>query len=85
VSPAPGLPPSGRLPRGPAARDRFRAAGTPSYWVVDPDEPSLTVWERAPGGTYVEVAPVTDGETARLSSPYGVRVTPSALVDDRRT
>jgi Uma2 family endonuclease len=66
-------------------RDRFRAAGTPSYWVVDPDEPSLTAWELAADGAYVEVTRVTGGETARLTRPFDVRVTPSALVDDRES
>jgi Uma2 family endonuclease len=61
-------------------RDRFRAAGTPSYWVVDADEPSLTAWELAADGAYAEVARVTRGETAPLTRPYDVRVSPSALV-----
>ena len=64
-------------------RDRFRAAGTPSYWVVDPGEPSLTAWELAPDGGYEEVARVTGGDGARLSRPYAVDVVPSDLVDDR--
>ena len=26
-------------------RVRYQTAGCPSYWVIDPDEPSITVWE----------------------------------------
>ncbi len=25
--------------------DRLRRAGCPHYWVVDPDEPSVTAWD----------------------------------------
>jgi len=77
------LSPSSRLIDLTVKRDRFRAAGTPSYWVVDPDEPSLTAWELAADGAYAEVARVTGGETARLTRPYDVLVIPSALVGDR--
>lgn len=30
---------------------RYEAAGCPSYWVVDPDGPSLTAWQLVEGGT----------------------------------
>ena len=37
-------------------RARYEAAGCPSYWVLDPDHPSLTAWNLQDG--YVEVAHV---------------------------
>jgi Uma2 family endonuclease len=61
-------------------RARYEAAGTPSYWVVDPDEPSLTAWNLVDGG-YVEVAHVSGDEQYEARLPFPVRVTPSALVD----
>jgi Uma2 family endonuclease len=59
-------------------RARYEAAGTPSYWVVDPDEPSLTAWELR-DGAYVEVATVRGDEAFEASLPFPVSVTPAAL------
>jgi Uma2 family endonuclease len=57
---------------------RFEAAGCPSYWVVDPDTPSLIAWELQ-DGAYAQVAKVTGTEPARLTSPYDVTVVPADL------
>jgi Uma2 family endonuclease len=62
-------------------RARFEQEGTPSYWVIDPDEPSLTAWELH-DGAYVEVARVAGNETFRATLPYAVDVTPRLLVAD---
>lgn len=61
----------------------YEAAGTPSYWVVDPDVPSLTAWELR-DGRYVEVAEVTGDETFHAEIPYPVDITPSTLVRRER-
>jgi Uma2 family endonuclease len=60
-------------------RDRLQAAGVPSYWLIDPDGPSLTALELV-DGTYREVAVVTGDEawTARL--PFVVTLTPATLL-----
>jgi Uma2 family endonuclease len=42
-------------------RARYEAAGCPSYWVVDPLEPSIVCWELR-DGRYEEVA--SDGHSA---------------------
>jgi Uma2 family endonuclease len=60
-------------------RSRFEAAGCPSYWVVDPDEPSVTVWQLQ-GDAYVEVAHVVDEEPVDLRAPYPVTFVPAELV-----
>ena len=57
---------------------RFEAAGCPSYWVVDPDTPSLIAWEMQ-DGAYAQVAKVTGTEPTRLTSPYDVTVVPADL------
>ena len=62
---------------------RYEAARCPSYWVVDPDERSLTVWQLE-GGKYVEHARVTGDETCTLSRPFELTITPSRLINDRR-
>jgi len=61
-------------------RARFEAAGCPSYWVVDPDEPSVTVWQLQ-GGEYVEVAHVVGTEQVDLDAPYPLTICPADLVD----
>lgn len=56
----------------------FEAAGVPTYWLVDPDEPSLTVLRRRDGG-YVEEARVAGDEAYNTTDPFPVSVVPNAL------
>ena len=60
-------------------RGLYEQAGVSSYWVIDPDEPSLRAWDLVNGG-YVEVAQATGDVTARLALPFPVAVTPSSLL-----
>ncbi len=60
-------------------RGLYEQAGVSSYWVVDPDEPSLRAWDLVDGG-YVEVANSTGDVTAQLALPFQVAVTPSSLL-----
>jgi Uma2 family endonuclease len=50
----------------------------PTYWLVDPDEPSLTVL-RLRDGVYVEEATVRGDEPYECEDPFCVTVVPSAL------
>jgi len=59
-------------------RSRYEAAGTASYWVVDPDDLTLTAWDLAEG-RYVEVAHVAGDEEWTASSPFPVTVVPARL------
>lgn len=61
-------------------RDRYRAAGVPSYWVVDPERPRLRAWQLV-GAEYELVADVSGGALFRAWRPYPVDVVP---VDLRR-
>lgn len=61
-------------------RDVYQDAGTPSYWVVDPIDLTLTAWDLV-DGTYVEVGNVTGEEELRASSPFSVTVVPALLRD----
>jgi Uma2 family endonuclease len=61
-------------------RSRYEAAGCPSYWVIDPDEPSLTVWQLR-GGEYVEVAHVVGDQEFEAVTPYPVTIIPARLVE----
>ena len=58
---------------------RFEAAGCASYWVVDPDDPSLVAWDLR-DGKYVEVGKVSGGEEFRAVLPFEVGVVPDTLV-----
>jgi Uma2 family endonuclease len=59
-------------------RSRYEVAGCPSYWVIDPDTPSLTAWELQ-NGQYVEVAYVVGNDAYHAASPYPVSVFPARL------
>ncbi|GAA1638182.1 Uma2 family endonuclease [Georgenia ruanii] len=73
------LSPSTRLIDLHLKRARYEAAGTPSYWVVDPDEPSLTAWELRDGG-YFGVAHAIGHEVLETDAPVAVRFTPADLL-----
>jgi Uma2 family endonuclease len=63
---------------------RLEAAGSPAYWVIDPDEPSLTAWQLV-DGRYEQKATVTGDEPYEATMPFAVTITPSDLVRaDRR-
>jgi Uma2 family endonuclease len=59
-------------------RARLEAAGCPSYWLLDPHEPSLLALELV-GAAYVEVAHVVGEETWRATRPFEVVLQPGAL------
>jgi Uma2 family endonuclease len=58
---------------------RFEAAGCRSYWVIDPDDPSLVAWDLQ-DGRYVEVGKVSGDEEFRAELPFPVGVIPADLV-----
>lgn len=60
-------------------RARYETAGCPSYWVVDPDEPALTVWELV-GHEYECRAHVTGRERYTSNLPYEVSIVPAELL-----
>jgi Uma2 family endonuclease len=61
-------------------RSRLEAAGCPSYWVVDPDEPSIIVWQLH-GEEYVEVAHALGTEQIEVDAPYPLTISPADLID----
>lgn len=60
-------------------RDRLQAAGVPSYWLVDPDEPSVLVLQLR-AGVYVEAARVTGGSRRAVTAPYPLELVPADLM-----
>jgi Uma2 family endonuclease len=59
----------------------YESSGVPWYWLVDPDEPRVTVLELV-DGAYVEAASVAGNDAYDAPAPIPVRVVPAALVDD---
>jgi len=61
-------------------RDRLQSAGLPSYWLVDPDVPSLTVLELM-DGAYREVARAEGSESCSVDLPFPMIIVPAELLD----
>jgi Uma2 family endonuclease len=60
-------------------RDRLQTAGVPSYWLVDPEGPAITVLELR-DAVYVQTAHVVGDQAAQVSQPYPVRLVPADLL-----
>ena len=60
-------------------RRAFEAAGIPSYWIVDPLVPSLTVLELEEGA-YVQTSIVEGDEAWTATLPFPVTVVPGDLL-----
>jgi Uma2 family endonuclease len=61
----------------------YERMGTPSYWIIDPDGPVLTVFELDEDGKYQQVAETKGGTTFDATQPYPVRIVPTELLDRR--
>jgi Uma2 family endonuclease len=57
----------------------YRDAAVPAYWVVDPINPRLLVWELREG-EYVEIADVSGDEERTAQLPYSVTFRPHDLL-----
>ncbi|MGI8537278.1 MAG: Uma2 family endonuclease [Mycobacteriales bacterium] len=60
-------------------RGLYEESGVGSYWIVDLDEPSVTVLELR-DGRYVEAGAVVGNEVLALDLPFPVRLCPQALL-----
>ena len=61
-------------------RAAFERAGTQSYWVVDPDLPSITAWELA-NGRYEQMAQAEGDQTFAVDLPFPISLRPVDLLD----
>jgi Uma2 family endonuclease len=55
-------------------RAAYEEAGVPSYWIADPEEPSLTVLELDLAGHYAEQARIAGDDVLHVERPYPVEV-----------
>ncbi len=74
------LSPSTRRKDRVLKRSKYEDSGVQSYWIVDPEEPSLLALKLVEGH-YVPALQVTGGQLARLSDPFPVEIVPQELVD----
>jgi Uma2 family endonuclease len=58
----------------------YERMGTASYWVIDPEQPSLTVFELDHEGRYRQVAEVKGDEAFEAERPFPVRIVPVELL-----
>lgn len=58
----------------------YERLGVPSYWVIDPDGPAMTVFELDTDGHYQQVAKVSGEEPFDATRPYPVRIVPIELL-----
>ena len=74
------LSPSSRRIDRVLKRERYERAGTPAYWIVDPDGHRLLACELR-DGRYDEVAHVGPGATWTATIPFTVSLTPGVWAD----
>jgi Uma2 family endonuclease len=60
-------------------RAAYERHGVASYWLVDPDAPSVTVLELR-DGRYAETGTVTGDDVLEVTRPFPVRLVPADLV-----
>ena len=61
-------------------RGLYEDSGVASYWVVDPEEPSVLALELR-DGRYVEAGRAVGNDVLRLHLPFPVELTPQDLLD----
>ena len=59
---------------------RYAEAGIPQYWIVDPQKPSVEVYDIDADGNYQLTARAEGDESVTVATPLSVTVVPVALV-----
>ncbi|HEY5878411.1 MAG TPA: Uma2 family endonuclease [Nakamurella sp.] len=72
------LSPSSRRKDAIYKRSKYEDEAVPSYWIVDPDEPSITAHELR-DGRYVTVGQAIGESALALDHPFPVRIVPADL------
>ncbi|MPZ81215.1 MAG: Uma2 family endonuclease [Actinophytocola sp.] len=58
----------------------YQRLGVLSYWAIDPEDPTLTVFELDDAGVYQQVAEVKGADAFEATRPFPVRVVPVELL-----
>lgn len=59
-------------------RTLYEEYGVASYWLVDPDAPSITILELT-DGRYAQVATAHGDQTIEVSTPFPLKLNPAGL------
>jgi Uma2 family endonuclease len=62
-------------------RNTYQRMGTPSYWIIDPDEPRLMALELDRYGQYQVVADVKGDDAFDAERPFPIRIVPNQLLE----
>jgi Uma2 family endonuclease len=62
----------------------YERMGVPSYWIIDPLDPRLTVFELDEAGVYSQVAEVKGDDVFEAERPFPVRIVPGELLGTLR-
>ena len=73
------ISPSSRRKDAVYKRSKYEDEVVASYWIVDPDEPSVTALELR-DGRYVTVCEATGDQQITLTRPFPVTVVPADLI-----
>lgn len=76
--------PNSRLVDANLKRAAYARLGVPSYWLIDPARPSVTVLELGANGDYRQVAHVAGDEVLDAERPFKVQFSPAELLAGRR-
>lgn len=61
-------------------KDSYQRFGVPNYWVIEPRDPSLTVFELDRTGRYRTVAKVAGDEAFDATQPFPIRIVLTELL-----
>lgn len=61
-------------------RELYASSGVASYWIVDPDVPSITTWQLQ-NGEYAAERVASGDEELQVDMPYQVVIVPSSLIN----
>ena len=73
------ISPSSRRKDAVYKRSKYEDEGVPNYWIVDPDEPSITALELR-DGRYVTVGEAIGDQRITLTRPFPVTIVPADLI-----
>src|SRR6478672_6717532 len=73
------LSPSSRRKDAVYKRSKYEDSGIASYWIVDPEAPSITALDLV-DGRYVTVGEATGDQALTVEKPYPITIVPTKLI-----
>ena len=63
----------------------YARMGAPSYWLLDPADPRIEIYELGDDGSYTLTATAVGDHLVEVARPFAVTLCPARLVDPRRS